>query len=109
MKYTIPIKKEHYYKASLLIFNQLGLSLTELELNLLSTLFSQGYFIITREVRSKLRDILNIDQFTLNNYIKRLKDKGVLVKSDDSLQVNQSLQTKLKDKEIHITFDIYDS
>ena len=35
MKYTIPIKKEHYYKASLLIFNQLGLSLTELEFNLL--------------------------------------------------------------------------
>lgn len=109
MKYRIPIKKDNFHKASLMIFNQLGLNLTELELNLLSTMLSNGFFIITKEVRVKLRELLKVDTFTLNNYVKRLKDKNIIVKENNELKINENLKEKVNDKEIHIIFDLYDN
>lgn len=109
MKYTIPIKKENYHKAILLIFNQLGLNLTELELNLLASMFNNGIKVITKDIRKSLRESMNIDQFTFNNYIKRLKDKGILIKEEDKLKINPSLENKVKDKEVHIIFNLYDN
>lgn len=109
MKYNIHIRKEDYHKAFLLVLSQLGLNLTELEVNLLSNLMKRGYYKITKDTRRIIRETLNIDQFTFNNYIKRLKDKGVITKEKDILIINQNLVDKVKDNEIHITFEVYDS
>lgn len=109
MEYPIPIRKEDYHKAMLLILSQLGLNLTELEVNLLANLMKKGYTKLTKDNRRAIRDTLDIDQFTFNNYIKRLKDKGVIVKEKDFLQINQNLMDKVRDNKIHITFEVYDS
>lgn len=109
MKYNIPVKKEYYFKAILLIFNQLGLNLTDLEISIIESMLSRGISIINKEIRKIVREYLNIDQFTFNNYIKRLKDKGVLIKEKDILRINPQLEEKVKDKEVHIIFDIYDN
>lgn len=109
MQYNIPIRKEDYHKAILLILSQLGLSLTELEVNILANLMKKGFYTINKTSRKVVREDLGISQFTLNNYITRLKDKGVITKEKDILKINQNLIDKVRDNEIHITFQVYDS
>lgn len=105
----IPISKENYYKAALTIINPLGLNLTPFELDLLSVMLQNSFFVLTRATRKTLRGIIDSDQFTFNNYIKRLKDKGILVSKGSDLIVNEALVEQLEDKEIHIVFETNDS
>lgn len=108
MEYKVPVKKEHYYKAILLIFNQLGLNLTDLELDIIANILTRGKGL-TKDLRRTVREQLDISTHTLNNYIKRLKDKGVLIKEKDILKLNPQLEDRVKDNKVHITFEVYDN
>jgi hypothetical protein len=109
MEYKVPVKKEHYYKAILLVFSQLGLNLTGLELDIVANMLTRGFTGLNKDFRKIIREQLDINQFTFNNYIKRLKDKGVLIKEKDILKLNPQLEDRVKDNKVHITFEVYDN
>lgn len=108
MEYKVPVKKENYYKAILLIFNQLGLNLTDLELDIITNVLTMSKGS-SKELRKTIREKLDVSTHTLNNYIKRLKDKGVLIKEKDILKLNPQLEDRVKDNKVHITFEVYDN
>lgn len=108
MKRIIKIDKDKYVKAILLVINQLGLNMTPTELAIIVASINHNLLIFNTITRSKLKDILGIDNFTFNNYVKKLKDKGILAKYNKDLEVNKTLLEYVEDKEIHLTFEIND-
>ena len=108
MKRVVKVKKEQYVKAILLVVNQLGLNMTPSELSIIVTSINRNMLVFNLITRKALKGYLNIDSFTFNNYIKKLKDKGVLMRYEKDLEVNRGLLTYVKDKEIHLTFEIDD-
>jgi len=51
---------------------------TETEIKVLALLLVPGTDTITKELRHITRTKLDIDKFTFNNYIQKLKDKNIL-------------------------------
>lgn len=108
MKRIIPISKDKYVKAILMIVNQMGLQMTDLELNIIVSSINHNMKVLNKTTRNDLRSILGLDRFTFNNYIKKLKDKGVLVQSEKDLIVNKALLDTIEDKEVHLIFEVND-
>ena len=78
----ICIKADSTFKY-LQVFNGI-LELTDKELQILSKLvdFGEEHNICSAESKKLVASDLNIEDYhTLNNYVKRLKDKGAIVKS----------------------------
>lgn len=109
MKRIIKISKDKYVKAILLIVNQMGLNMTPYELNIIVASINYNMLVFNSVAREALKSILDMDRYTFNNYIKKLKDKGILTKYDKDLEVNRGLLTYIKDKEIHLIFEVDDS
>lgn len=111
MEYVIPpvkgvyLTKENYYRAVLGIFNYFS-GLTSFEMDIIVTMLVNNQLTIDRPTRKLLRDKLNKDKFNLNNYIKRLKIKNVLIDVEDKTVLNPSILEAIKDKEINIKFNV---
>lgn len=105
MKYEIPIDNKNYYKAMLMIMT-CNLRLTKLELTILTTLLENDIYIVDIDARDLIRKELNYSKFVTNNYIKQLKDKGVLTEkpNDKKLYLDPNIVSALKDKEVSFKF-----
>lgn len=90
MNYKIGVTRDNYHKAILTILN-FNLKLSDLELTLISTLLKRDIKRVNTDSKEVLRKELNIDKYTLNNYIKRLKDKKILSLIDKDLQLDQGI------------------
>lgn len=82
------------------------LSLTKYELNIVVQMMNNNMKTLSTENRALLREQLNTDVNTLNNYVKRLRDKGVLIDTAYGLAVNPNIINSLADREFHIKFNI---
>lgn len=103
--YKIPVNNYSVYKAILTIIN-FSLKLSNVEIDILATLFKYGYHTITVEARDILRKALDKDQYTINNYIKRLKDKKMLLETDNKeIVVNSDLKDVVESRKIVFSFD----
>lgn len=107
MKYPITVKRENYYKDMLTAINCF-LNLTKQEINILSVLLTNNMTELTEDSRSIIRETMNKSSFNINNYIKRLKNKGVFIPIEGKYIVNPSLLESLSTGEIHIQFNIKD-
>ena len=95
------IYKNNRYKQMLNILN-FGLKLSDLEIDIISTLLNKGISVINTESREMLRLSLNKDKFITNNYIVRLKDKGILIpnKNTKDLILDPGLLKTVKDNKV---------
>ena len=109
MNYPININKESYHKAMLMILN-FKLNLSNMEIDMLSTLLKNGITIIDTDARDLIRKVLNKDKFITNNYIKRLRNKHVLLSKDNDkkLYINPSILEIVKDREVSFKFEIHE-
>ncbi len=105
MEYKIKVNKYSIYKAILTIAN-FSLKLSPMEIDILATLFKYGFYTITAEARDILRKALDKDQYSINNYIKRLKEKNMLLEGEDKeIHINPSLKQIVESNEITFKFD----
>ncbi len=107
MEYPIKVNKYNIYKSILTLINfKLGLS--EMEIDMIATVFKYNFNKIDGEARDILRKALDKDQYNINNYIKRLKAKGVFVETDKKLYLNPNLKANVENivesKEIKFKF-----
>lgn len=96
----INIKVDTTYKY-IQVFNGI-LELTDKEMAVLSNFvdLSKTVNICSAESKREVAKAMNIeDPNTLNNYVKRLKDKGAIVKTKDGYKLSKLLQSTT---EIHI-------
>lgn len=109
MVQPIPIKKEHYHKGVLNILN-FSLGLTDLEIDIVATLLKHGITVIDSDARDLIRKALNKDKFNTNNYILKLKKKGIIGMrpNDKNLYLNTGLIEAVKDNRITFDFLIYE-
>ena len=93
MSRRINIKADTTYKY-LQVFNGI-LELTQREMLVLSKFidFSESDNICSQSTKKKVADDMGIkDPNTLNNYVKRLKDKGAITKNKNGYIVSKLLQ-----------------
>ena len=105
MDYTIPVKRENYTRAVLEVLNPF-LRLTEYEQALLATMITSNIKVIDTKTRQDLMILLDTDYYTLSNYIKKLKDKELLVERPYGLGIDPNLLLSLDSKQIVIKFKI---
>ncbi len=110
MEHKIPVTKEGYCKAMLLLMN-FTLNLRKFEIDIMTVILSHGIEQVTTDTRDLIRKILNKDKFNTNNYINRLKAKGILLPTSEDrvLQVNPSILDLIKDKKVSFEFVIHDN
>jgi hypothetical protein len=106
MTHTIPVSKENYYKAVLITISPYIGNLTDYEVNFLTAMLKHKIKALGTEDRKALLEILDTDIYTLNNYIKRLKDKGTIIESSGGLIINPALINNIDDKQITIKFNV---
>jgi predicted transcriptional regulator len=109
MEYKIPVENKDYHKGILMILN-FNLNLSELEMDIVSTLLNNNIEVVDTTAREIIRKELNKSKFNTNNYITRLTDKGILVvkPGDKKLYLNPSLVEIVKDKRVSFEFEIKD-
>ena len=107
MKYNIPTQKDSYPLALIKGLNCF-LNLTEFELAIVSNMLKYEMATLTVANRKKLREVIGKGEYTTNNYIKKLKDKKVLVSKEGKLGLNESILTPYRDREIVLKFNLAD-
>lgn len=92
------VDRDSFSKAVLTILN-FQLKLSELEIEILSVMLSHNITKIDSATRVLLRDKLDKTKFDINNYIKRLKEKKlIIVKEDKNLHINPNIIQLVKFK-----------
>ena len=102
----VPIKKDKFYKAALKLINCFIGNLTEYELDIISTMLNYRITKLNKETRAYVKGVLKSDTAVFNNYIKRLKDKGVLVDNEGELELSKGIVNAVAKDEITIKFDV---
>lgn len=104
MEYNIPIKEDGLYNAILLIMDPI-LNLSNQERHTLVQVLKTGYPFITTETREYLREVTGMNTFNLNNNIKRLKDKQILVPvAKRVLAINENILLMVSEPRLTINF-----
>ncbi len=105
MEFKIPVTKDNIYRGVLTVLN-FQLKLSELELDMLSVMLKNGVTTVDINTRELIRKVMNRDKFSTNNYIKRLKDKKVILQEDTNkrLYVNPSIISLVKNEIITFKF-----
>ena len=84
--------------------------MTDTELDVIAAMMSNKITVLTKEARVELLAVLGKDKFTLNNHIKRLKEKKVLVENNNKLNINTNLsnmiESSLSDGEIKLNLHV---
>jgi hypothetical protein len=104
MEYNIPIKEDGLYNAILLIMDPI-LNLSNQERHTLVQVLKTGYPYITTETREYLREVTGMNTFNLNNNIKRLKDKQILIPvAKRVLAINENILLMVSEPRLTINF-----
>lgn len=92
------VTKDSVSKVILTILN-FQLKLSDLEVEMLSVMLSHNITKVDSAARVLMRDKLDKTKFDINNYIKRLKEKKlIIVKEDKSLHINPNIVELMKFK-----------
>lgn len=97
MEFKIPVTKEGLTKAILMVLN-FKLNLTSHEIDVLSIMINHKIDVIDTSTRELLRKIMDKNKFDINNYIKQLKGKKIILVEDKLLYLNPAI-TKLVDND----------
>lgn len=105
MEYKIPVTKDNVCNAILTILN-FHLKLSEFEIKMISILLQNKISTIDTSARDLLRKVLDKDKFSINNYVKRLVDKNIILKEDKTkkLYIDPTIIKLTNEKEINFKF-----
>lgn len=107
MEYPFKVSKEKYIEAAVSLINCISsLNLTVFELNIVTTMIKNNVLVVNASTRTLLRNSLSKDRFNLNNYLKRLRDKKVLIKKDKDLHLNPGILEAINDGELIIRLNV---
>ncbi len=92
MEYNLQVTKNTHNKVILSILN-FNFKLSDLETDMVASMLKYNITVINKESRLKIGRDVSSERSLINNYILRLKDKGILVTKaqDKKLYVNPSL------------------
>lgn len=118
------VNKEDFYNIYISIMNGI-LKLTDKEKNIVIELLKARELdrkiykfktsleieesILNSTNRQMLRDKLNISAQNLNNYIKVLKDKNILVEDNNILRLSDKILIESEDCELKFTIEVIDN
>lgn len=105
MEYTLklPISKKTEYLIQML--NPVMGNLTDKEIEILVVIADKQIKVLDKNTRTDVRMFLDMDKFNFNNYIKKLKEKKILIPVDKStLNVNPKILYILKHNSINLNF-----
>lgn len=109
MEHKLNLDKNTYYKKVLATYNTLGsMGLTDLELDILSTMLKNRITIVNTDTREVIRKDLNTGKYVLNNKISDLKNKGMLISkpNDKSLYISSKVIEYVKDSNVTFNFSL---
>lgn len=104
MIYNLKVKREDYCLAALKIINCIY-KLSELELKILTNIINNQIKVLDKSSRNSIREFINTDKFTFNNYIKKLKDKKLLIDGANGLVINPGIIKTIADREFKFEFE----
>lgn len=108
MEINVPITKEEYYKGYMKVLNSF-LNLSKGELNLVIAMLENDITILNTYTRGLLREILNKDEYSLNNIVSSLKKSRTLIKDRQGLMLNPQMINNIDKQYISITFHIVEN
>lgn len=107
MEYPFKVNKDNYIKAAVNLINCIGsMNLTKFELDIIITMLQYKAYKLNNNTRTILRENLNKDRFNLNNYLKRLKDKKILLKVNNEVILNPGIIEAINDEELIIRVNV---
>lgn len=106
MTHEVPVTKDNYHLAITKIINTLTQNMSKTEEKIVSIIAKEKMIELNSENRKKLRELIDTDQFTFNNYIKKLKDKHILIKENNKLKLNPKISQNFGQSEITIKFKL---
>jgi hypothetical protein len=99
-------KYDNTYKMLSILATASELDMSDLEKAIITTLISNGYTSITPISKEVVRRSLDKDKFITNNYIKRLKDKNIILADNKGiLHIDAGIVNCLKDNKISFEFE----
>lgn len=113
-EFKITIEEDYFYRSYLDVMNGI-FKLTDKEKDILSWFMEREFFYNIKHINRSVFDKTNrkiaathldISPHYLNNYIKSLKDKGMISKSKNGLQVNQNVYIDRNNGGAQIQFEI---
>ncbi len=107
MQYTLKVKRKDYCYSALKIINCIY-KLSELELKILTDIMNKNIKILDKESRASVREFVNTDKYTFNNYINKLKGKKLLIETSFGLSINPGLINSIADRNFEFTFEFTD-
>lgn len=106
MKQVIPItSKENFNKAAIKLVNCF-LNMSDYEVNIIVGMLNYNIKSLNTITRAQLVNVLNLKPMSFNNYVKKLKDKGILLPHRKELYVSSSIIKIVEDGEINITIKL---
>lgn len=109
MEYEIPVTKDNLTEVILTILN-FNLGMSKLEIKIIATLLDNGYIKVNIDARDIIRKVLDLDKFSTNNYIKRLRTKGILLEkpNDKQFYINPGILQAVESKDLSFKFNVND-
>lgn len=103
------VSKKEFYKEYYTALNGV-LKLSNLELEILAKLSYQKYLgedFLSKTVRKDIALELSITTFNLNNYIGILKDKKMLIETNNGFDINPNIYKPINESDYKIEFKFY--
>lgn len=105
MEINIPLQEERYSRAMLKVMNSF-LNLTDYELDIISEMLNNKMSVLDSKNRAKIRSLTGKSVASTNNYIKKLKDKKMLIDTEAGLQISDKILKPISDKEVTVRFHL---
>lgn len=102
---VLNIPTKNIVRSILEVINPFIGHLTSQEILLLEIMINNSWTILTNDNRVAIRLKSNLEKYTFNNYIKKLKDKKVLIIENEVLLVNPKIALVTNTNSLNINFN----
>ena len=102
LKLNIPVKDKN--RIMIKMISPIIGNLTNTEVDILVSIADLKIVTLNKDTRTDVRMSLNMDKFNFNNYIKKLKNKKILLDNESDLLVNPKILNMLKHESLNINF-----
>lgn len=104
---TIPIDSKNYTTHILRVIGaMIPNNLTDFEIKVLATMIENDIKTLDTDTRLKLRLLLDTSEYNFNNYIKKLKEKGIFIETKYGLGIHPNILNAVYDKELVIKYNV---
>lgn len=101
MEHNITIDKSRHAKAALSIINCF-LKLSNRELEIIVAILDNNIKEINKQTREVIKESIDIDNYGLNNYLLKLRNKGIIINN----KLSDKIIEASKDQEIIIKINV---